>query len=160
MEPKQKQVCWWVPLVKKSIKVLKIIHDLGPLEMAKDQIIVCVQIHRQTSKADLLKSRGKNAVSCNRLVVHLGQKVSSCLETWLEKWALMFFEPKKYVSKLNKYVLHSREWCMRNESRRRVTSFREYFWLWLNWSHLSLTWQGYGHPHSFNLIYIFPSYLR
>ena len=50
---------------------------------------------------------------------------------------LMFLKLKKYVSKLNKYVFHSREWCTRNERRRHVTSFWEYFWLWLNWSHLS-----------------------
>ena len=56
MEPKQKQVCWWVPLVKKSI------NDKGKKDYSwsraarndkKEQVIVCVQIHRQTSKADI-----------------------------------------------------------------------------------------------------------
>ena len=46
---------------QKENKGIKIIHDLhrAAKNDKKDQVIVCVQIHRQTSKADLLKSRKK-----------------------------------------------------------------------------------------------------
>ena len=49
---------------QKENKGIKIIHDLhrAAKNDKKDQVIVCVQIHRQTSKADLLKSRKKKCI--------------------------------------------------------------------------------------------------
>ena len=48
-------------MVKKSIKVLKILHDLRAARNdKKDQLVVCAQI--QTSKAVLLKSRKKKCI--------------------------------------------------------------------------------------------------